>query len=131
MKLYLIILFLTINTFGQNSEAGKMILISSGQISKAKTVKINAINFDIVLKETDTIYLQTTESKFVTKEGISVGKKLSELPFYVTESLTKENGWGYFYTLPSGWSIAFCEEEDCTGKYPNEDSKIKWIFKRK
>ena len=80
LKLVLILLLPTISVFGQNTKIEKSILISSGQISKSKAVKINAVNFDLVLKNRDTVYLQTTESKFVTEEGISVGKKFSELP---------------------------------------------------
>lgn len=131
MKLNLILLLLTIYSFGQNAKAEKSILISSGQISKSKAVKINTVNFDVVLKNKDTVYIQTTESKFVTEEGISVGKKFSELPKNIKQSLTKESGWGYVYKLPSGWSIAFCEGNSCTESYPKADSKIKWIFKRK
>ncbi len=135
MKLHLILILLTINSFGQNSLAEKKveksILISSSQISKAKAIKINDVNFDLVIKNQDTIYLQTTENKFITQEGMRVGKKLSELDIAIKESLVKENGWGYFCNLPSGWSIGFCEGESCTENYPTEDSKIKWIFKRK
>ena len=131
MKLNIILLFLSINVFGQNAKAEKSILISSSQLSKSKEVKINTANFDLVLKNTDTLYVQTTESKFVTEEGISVGRKFSELPTEIKQGLIKENGWGYFYKLPSGWSIGFCEGNSCTESYPKADSKIKWIFKRK
>ncbi|SEQ93932.1 hypothetical protein [Epilithonimonas lactis] len=127
MKANLILLiFLSINIFGQKS-----ILISSGQMSKSKIVKINSIDFDLVLKNRDTIYLATTDSRFIIKEGLNVGKKISELPSEIKQNLTKEIGWGYFYNLPSGWSIAFCEGKSCTENYPTENSKIKWIFKRK
>jgi len=131
MKFNLILILLTLNSFGQSSINGKIMLISSGQMERTFEVKIKNIIFDYVLKNRDTTYIQTTETKFITKEGYHVGNKFSELPSLIKQSLTKENGWGYFYTLPSGWSIAFCEGEDCTGKFPNEDSKIKWIFKRK
>ena len=135
MKLILILFLLTINVFGQNvtngKKAGKGILISSSQISEVKTVKINAVEFDLVVKNKDTIYMQTNDAKFKTKEGYSVGRKLSELPSLIKKSLIKENGWGYFYTLASGWSIGFCEGKTCTENYPNDDAEIKWIFKRK
>jgi len=85
MKLNIILLFLSINVFGQNAKAEKSILTSSSQLSKSKAIKINAANFDLVLKNTDTVYLQTTESKFVTKEGISVGRKFSELPIEIKQ----------------------------------------------
>ena len=119
MKLNLILILLTINSFGQKEKKSeKMILISSGQISKAEIVKTNNVEFDLVLKNRDTLYIQTTEGKFVTIEGIRVGEKFSELPIKIKQGLTKENGWGFFYKLPSGWSIAFCEGNSCTESYP-------------
>ena len=49
MKTTLILLtsFFTIIALGQN-ESGKFMLITSGQLSKYETVKINDINFDLV-----------------------------------------------------------------------------------
>lgn len=133
MKTTLILLtsFFTIIALGQN-ESGKFMLITSGQLSKYETVKINDINFDLVQNNNhDTIYLQTMESKFVTKEGIRVGTKVSELPISIQQNLIKEIGWGYYYKLASGWSIGFCEGSTCTNSYPTADSKIRWIFRRR
>ena len=135
MKLKLILILFTLNVFGQKPAklkiADKRILVSSGQLSKFETVKINNIDFDLVAENKDTIYLATNEPKFIVKEGYNVGTKFSELPAMIKQNLTTESGWGYFYTLPSGWSIGFCEGKSCTDNYPNENSKIKWIFKRK
>lgn len=133
MKTTLILLtsFFTIIALGQN-ESGKFMLITSGQLSKYETVKINDINFDLVQNNNhDTIYLQTMESKFVTKEGIRVGTKVSELPISIQHNLIKYPGWGYIYKLASGWSIGFCEGSTCTDSYPIADSKIRWIFRRR
>ncbi len=134
MKLKLIVLLFTLNVFGQKSiteNSENRILVSSGQISKFETIKMNNINFELVLKNKDTIYLGTSETKFKTKEGYTVGTKFSDLPLTIKHNLKKENGWGYYYTLPSGWSIAFCEGNSCTNDYPSENSFVKWIFKRK
>lgn len=135
MKLNLILILFTLNFFGQKPAklkiVDKRILVSSGQLSKYETVKINNIDFNLVVENKDTIYLSTNETKFIVKEGYNVGTKFSELPALIKQNLTKERGWGYFYTLPSGWSIGFCEGKSCTDNYPNENSKIKWLFKRK
>ncbi|MCL9804886.1 hypothetical protein NAT51_05105 [Flavobacterium amniphilum] len=135
MKLPIILILFTLNILGQNAKTEnnpeKMIMTSGSQNSRYKTVKIHNINFDLAVKNKDTVYLQTTDSKFITKEGIYVGKKLWELPFYIKQNLTKEDGWGFFYNLPSGWSIGFCEGKTCTENYPKDDSAVKWIFKRK
>lgn len=133
MKTLLVLLtsFFTTTLLGQN-QSGKIILISSGQLSKSEAIKINDVNFDLVMNNNhDTIYLQTMEPKFVTKEGIRVGTKVSELPISIQQNLIKYPGWGYIYKLASGWSIGFCEGKTCTDSYPKADSKIKWIFKRR
>jgi hypothetical protein len=135
MKINLILILFTLNIFAQKSDKlkiiDKRILVSSGQLSKYEKVKINNIDFKLVVENKDTIYLSTNEVKFIVKEGYNVGTKFSELPLLIKENLNVENGWGYFYTLPSGWSIGFCEGKSCTDNYPKEDSKIAWIFKRK
>lgn len=129
MKFNLIIfayLFFSQIIFGQQK-----IMISNNQISSSSVIKIKNNNFNVVISKNDTIYLQTTDVKFTTKEGFNVGTKFSDLPKKIKNNLTKEAGWGYFYKLKSDWCIAFCEGSSCTDKYPNEESKIKWIFKRK
>lgn len=129
--LVLLTIFFTTTLLGQN-QSGKIILISSGQLSKSEAIKINDVNFDLVMNnDHDTIYLATMEPKFITKEGIRVGTKVSELPISIQQNLIKYPGWGYIYKLASGWSIGFCEGKTCTDSYPKTDSKIKWIFKRR
>ena len=78
MKLKLILLLFTLNVFGQRStteNSENRILVSSGQISKFESIKSNNINFKLVLKDKDTIYLATSETRFKTKEGYNVGTK--------------------------------------------------------
>ena len=114
-----------------NIPLGKMTLVSSGQMSPSTTVKIDGSDFDLVTSDNDTIYLGTNDKRFQTPEGYKVGTKLSELLNNIKDSLTKEPGWGYYYKLPSGWSLGFCEGNSCTDKYPENSSKVKWIFKRR
>lgn len=108
-----------------------MILVSSGQISPSKTVKIGGCDFDLVTSDNDTTYLATNDRQFQTPEGYKVGTKLSELPYEVQHDLTKEPGWGYYYKLTSEWTLGFCEGSSCTDNYPKTGSKVKWIFKRR
>jgi hypothetical protein len=107
-----------------------MTLVSSGQMSPYTTIKINDCKFDLVTSGNDTIYLATNDKAFQTSEGYKVGTKFSELPKNIQEDLTKEPGWGYYYKLPSGWTLGFCEGNSCTDHLPNNSSRVKWIFKR-
>ncbi len=113
-----------------NISIDKMILVSSGQISPYKTIKLNGCDFDLVTRDNDTIYLATSDKKFQTPEGYKVGTKFSELQKHIQGELTKEPGWGYYYKLPSGWTIRFCEGNSCTDNLPQNSSRVKWIFKR-
>jgi hypothetical protein len=109
---------------------GKMIQVSSGQTSPYETTKINGCNFDLITKDKDTIYLVTRDENFLTPEGYKIGTKFEKLPKHIRSRLTKEPGWGYYYKLASGWTLGFCEGISCTDKYPKNDSKVKWIFRR-
>jgi hypothetical protein len=113
-----------------NVSLGKMTLVSSGQMSPYTTIQIDGCNFDLVTSDNDTTYLATRDKKFQTPEGYKVGTNFSELPNDLQTDLTKEPGWGYYYKLPSGWTLGFCEGNSCTDKYPQKASKVKWIFKR-
>jgi hypothetical protein len=121
---------LTLDTL-PNTSIGKGILVSSGQMSPYTTVKIDGCDFDLVTRDNDTIYLTTNDKKFKTPEGYKVGTKFSELPKDIQGDLAKEPGWGYYYKLSSGWTLGFCEGNSCTDRYPENSSKVKWIFKRR
>ena len=120
---------LTLDTISKIS-FGKMTLVSSGQILPYTTIKIDGCNFDLVTRDNDTIYLATKDKNFQTPEGYKVGTKFSELPKDIQRELIKEPGWGYYYNLPSGWTLGFCEGNSCTYNFPQNFSKVKWVFKR-
>ena len=113
-----------------NNPISKMTLVSSGQMSTYKMVKIDDHYFDLVTQGIDTTYLQTKDKRFKTPEGYKVGTKLSELPSNIKDNLLKEPGWGFYYKLPSGWTLGFCEGNSCTDNYPENNSEVKWIFRR-
>jgi hypothetical protein len=108
------------------------ILISSGQTEQYEVIKIKNIDFDLVVSETnDTIYLATNDKRFVTSEGFTVGTTFGQLADNLKNELSKENGWGYYVKLNSGWTLGFCEGSSCTDNHPIDSSEVKWIFKRK
>ena len=113
-----------------NISLGKMALVSSGQMSPYKSIKIGGFDFDLVMSNNDTTYLATNDNKFQTPEGYKVGTKFSDLPKDIQDHLTKEPGWGFYYKLASGWILGFCEGSSCTDMVPTNSSKVKWIFKR-
>jgi hypothetical protein len=109
---------------------GKMTLVSSGQMLPYEIIRIAGCNFNLVTRGKDTIYLSTNDKRFQTPEGCKVGTKYSELPNDIQSELSREPGWGYYYKLPTGWSLGFCEGSSCTDNYPQKNSIVKWIFKR-
>lgn len=109
----------------------KTIMTSAGQSKPYLETMFNNTKFSLVVNGNDTLYLSTNEKTFLTPEGYKVGMKLSEMPASIQKNLKKEAGWGYHYTLPSGWGLGFCEGSTCTATYPSPTSFIKWIFRRK
>jgi hypothetical protein len=112
-------------------DQGKLVLESSGQISPSTRIVRNECEFDVVLRNGDTVYLQTNDTHFVTPEGYAVGVAWKDLKPEDQLKLVKMTGWGYFIVLDSGWSIAFCEGQSCTDQAPANDSLIRWIFRGK
>lgn len=109
---------------------GKMTLVSSGQIAPSTAIKIGGCKFDLVMSNNDTAYLATMDRKFQTPKGYRVGTNFSELSKDAQENLIKELGWGFYYKLPSGWALGFCEGKSCTENLPTNSSRVRWIFKR-
>ncbi len=117
--------------FDTTTKIANLILVSSAQLLPYTKTMIDNCNFSLVTNNKDTIYLCTYDKNFKTPEGYSVGFKFSDLSKEIKTNLTKEPGWGYYFKLPSGWSLGFCEGNSCTENYPKKNSFVKWIFKRK
>lgn len=107
-------------------------MTSSGNFENSKKVKLYNCDFTIVLNESkDTTHWSTNDKKFITPEGFKVGTQLKSLPLEISNSMRKMRGWGFYAELNSGWKVGFCEGKSCTDNEPNEESKVKWIFKTK
>ncbi|WP_343635076.1 hypothetical protein [Fluviicola sp.] len=109
----------------------KKVLTSANQFSSCREVWINSYKFDLAVEGKDTTYLATSDHLFRTPEKLHVGTTFAEIPGKLRKTLSKEPGWGYYVTLPSGWNLGFCEGAGCTDSEPTVSSKVKWIFKRK
>jgi hypothetical protein len=109
----------------------KQVLVSAGQTMQGKEIKRGGIKFDLVLEKKDTLYLSTSDNRFLTPENYRSGMLFSEIPAALKKKLEKETGWGYYIALPSGWNLGFCEGASCTDAEPVDSSKVKWIFRRK
>lgn len=108
------------------------ILISSGQLSPYTEITIDKIPFKLVQnEELDSIYLSTSDDKFVTPEGYKTGTKWKNLTSSDQEKVESMLGWGYFVELASGWQLGFCEGSSCTDQAPTDNSEVAFIFKRK
>lgn len=108
----------------------KQTLVSAGKFSPSRNVKFHGSYFDLVIEKNDSIYMATSDSLFLTQDKYHVGMTWAEIPKALQKKLQKEAGWGYYITLPSGWSLGFCEGTSCTDSKPTDESKVKWIFKR-
>jgi hypothetical protein len=109
----------------------EMIMISSGQFSPSEKIIFDNCEFDLVVnQQMDTIYLQTTDSSFITPEGYNVGTKWKSISNVYQSKLGRMPGWGYYITLDSGWQLGFCEGQTCTDSEPTDESVVTWIFRR-
>ncbi len=108
------------------------IMTSSSSFEPAKNITVNGIDFKVVEKEKFNVtFCLTTDKKFKTPEGYSIGTTLKDISEPEKNQIYKEAGFGYFIKLKSGWQLAFCEGKSCTDSFPNENSTVKWIMHRK
>jgi len=75
----------------------------------------------------DIRFIETSDSKFVTPEGLRVGSSLAQLRAAGGSGPWGERGWGHQARLPSGWSARFAGlgEGDLT-----EQAPVMSFFKR-
>ena len=105
--------------------------IASGQISPYKETVVVGAKFQVVLSNTDTIFMSTRDTVFKTPEGFGVGTAFGSLPKYLKEKLSEESGFAYRINLKSGWILGFCEGSSCTTSMPADSSIVDIVFKRK
>jgi hypothetical protein len=52
-------------------------------------------------------YVKTSDSHFITPEGLKVGSSLDEVRRAGGSAVVAEAGWAFFSDLPSGWRAMF------------------------
>jgi hypothetical protein len=115
----------------RNIHFDSLLLISSGQISPYKNIKIDNAIFQIVKSsDGDTVYLGTSDISFITPEGYKVGMELKAIKQKFSAKIFEEPGWGYYIQLPSKWKLRFIEGDTTTDHPPTDTSKVESIFKR-
>lgn len=109
----------------------EVLMVSSGQLYPSQKWKFSDFEFNVVIDEKqDTIYIQTMDPNFQTKEGYHVNSQFKDLPKELQKKVQNMPGWGYYIELESGWQLGFCEGRTCTDQAPSQNSTVKWVFKR-
>lgn len=107
------------------------ILAGSSQLSPAYRVRYQGVVYDVGTNQEGKIaFISTSESSFVTPEGIRKGDRLEKVRKLtgIKEPASWEPGWSCFIRLRSGWNAAFDFARD--GKCDHGDSRVTWFFQR-
>ena len=89
-----------------------MIVYGSGGLSDEYRTTVDGITFTVGVHRTKdgqyrVDYVDTSDSLFVTPEGVRCGDTLASLSTHTTHSLVRPPGAAAFVSLPSGWCAAF------------------------
>ncbi len=109
-----------------------LLTTSSSSSSRLYKIKYNRIKYNYGVNRQGIIdYIDTVDPKFKTQEGFSLSTTLREILDKTGFELIKEVGWAYYIKLKLGWNAAFIVGRTCTEKFPNDNDKVKFFFKRK
>ena len=91
--------------FNSSSAPQLLELVNSATLAPAFRVRIDDITFTIaVSRETHAVVYESTDSpKFKTPEGFTIRTRFSEILAQFPNATRRENGWGTYALLPSGW----------------------------
>ena len=115
---------------------GFSMMSASAQTYPYEDVYFAGIKYGVGVNDAGRIaYLTTSDSKFKTPEGISVGSPLEDVLRVGAAAPWYEPGWAHHTKLPSGWSVAFNAFSSQDGRIIEiknlpTGSKVAWIFKR-
>ena len=90
-----------------------------------QSYKINYRNHEYLVcinKDNVIEYIFTSDSTFITEEGVRTGTQFSKLK-KTNYQIKKDQGWSKYVILPSGWNAII--EKDC-----HKDSIVTCFFKR-
>lgn len=106
-------------------------MTSSGSFTKLHKIKSDNIEYKIAVDTNNKIvYIETKDNNFKTDEGIKIGTSLENVLELTSFNMLEEKGWAFYLPLNSGWNAAFVVGESMTNKKPDNDSKVKWFFKK-
>jgi hypothetical protein len=101
------------------------IMSASAQLYHSYAVERSGVPFTVGVDDEKRIhYVGTTDRRFVTPEGISVGSTLADVRRAGGAAIFPEPGWAAHSTLPSGWHAAFTEGA------PRDRSRVAFLFRR-
>ncbi len=113
-------------------DAQSLVMTSPGSLQKSYAWTSSGTPFQLAVDETGkVVYLSTDAPSFATPENVRVGMSLKDALLLASHGLQKETGWGYYVTLPSGWCAALTRGETMTEQDLDQETPIKWLFRRK
>jgi len=101
------------------------IMTASAQLYPSYQIERSGVPFTVGVDDQKRIhYIGTTDRRFVTPEGISVGSTLADVRRAGGAAIFPEPGWAAHSALPSGWHAAFTEGA------PRDRSRVAFLFRR-
>lgn len=113
------------------SKDNSFLMISPASIQQQYRTTIMDVVFAYCIdKNNKIIYLQTSDTSFVTDRGLCVGDRISKYKYFNKKGIVYLPGWSYYLPLKSGWNAAIGLQDDYD-TLDVENAVIRWFFKRK
>ena len=104
----------------------------NGKVARAYVQTISGIDYVVGINHVVTrkvVYLHTEDSDFETSEGFSLATTYLDLMNATGEKLKLDEGWGWYVTLPLGWSACFPLQDD-QRQAPDVKEKVTWFCQK-
>jgi len=94
--------------------------VSSAQTARGCEVLADGVRFFVASVDGRKVaYVKTSDSHFITPEGLKVGSSLEDVRGAGGSAVVAEAGWAFFSELPSGWRAMFAGLPDHGAPRPN------------
>ncbi len=114
------------------SRQDRQLMIASAQTWPYENIEIDGIKYGVAVDDRGQVaYVDCSDAKFSTPEGIKVGSTLEDVLKAGAKQPWGEPGWAYHTKLASGWSAAFVVGRGMTDGPLQPTSRVAWLFKRK
>lgn len=104
-----------------NKRESNYIMISSASIKEGSKFIYDNIEYTAVIESDKLIYVETSDSSYVSSEGFKVGDLINP-----NAEVNEDIGWAYYTQLNNGWYAA-CYSNCLFG---SEQFRIQWFFKK-